>query len=95
MTEVIRYRCKKCGTRYGPMGMHGFSPTDGAGELPVTCPTCKTIEVGRFEDGALVSPLCRQCSTPLERFEGLCPACRTKSMVFEDLAIPGFERPVD
>ena len=94
MTEVIRYICKSCQKAYGPLGMHGYSPKDGCGERPVICGSCGEIFVGKFQGGKLAKPECPRCAASLALFDGHCPSCGQAAMVFEDIQMPGFERPV-
>ncbi len=90
MTEVIRYHCKACGKQFGTMGMHGYSPETGRGELPVVCPACKDITVGRFRDTMLLQCDCRTCGTRLVLLDGTCPACGADELYFSD-ARPGVD----
>ena len=92
LTEVVRYKCKGCGKEFGTLGMHGYSPKEGSGELPVVCRKCKDILVAQFKDKKMVRPNCPKCKGPLELFDARCPACGEKKLVFEDVRMSGFEQ---
>ena len=91
MTDVIIYKCKSCKKEFGPIGMHGYSPTDGSGELPASCKTCKTINVVKIEDKQIVNPDCPACNSPVTLFDGKCPSCNSRHMVFMDARLQGIE----
>ncbi|MFH1784969.1 MAG: hypothetical protein ABH842_00935 [Candidatus Micrarchaeota archaeon] len=83
MTEVVEYFCKSCGKKYGPLGMHGFMPDHGTGELPVVCKTCKIIFVGKYEKNVLVNK-CSICNSIPSDFDKKCPNCGSSEMYFKD-----------
>lgn len=90
MTEVVEYFCKSCGKKHGPLGMHGFDPTKGDGELPVVCKNCKEIFVGHFQ-GNKIQDKCSKCSSVFVDFDGTCPNCGSSDMYFRDIRF-GIER---
>lgn len=85
MTEVVKYRCKDCEKEYGPLGMHGFNPKEGNGELPMVCKECKIMLVGKFEENKLVNSKCSKCSKDFENFKNECPNCGSKNMQWTDI----------
>jgi DNA-directed RNA polymerase subunit RPC12/RpoP len=96
MTEAITYRCEACGRAFGPLGMHGYDPTGGNGEIPVVCQHCRDVFVGRVAKHSLVPPGCYRCGEPWAAFDGRCPACGSEELFFTDLNFPeieGFPRP--
>lgn len=94
MTEVVRYRCTNCEATFGPMGFHGWDPARRSGELPMACAACKILFVGRFLEGKLQPPGCPACHGEGEPLGPVCPVCGQASLVFGDVRMPGFERPV-
>ena len=86
MTEVIQYNCKSCGKSYGPLGMHGFLPDTGEGELPIVCKKCKEILVGRFENGKLKTD-CPTCKSKPINFDSKCPNCGSNELYYKDLRL--------
>ena len=88
MTQVVIYRCKACGRVYGPLGMHGFSPERGEGEICVLCRNCMEILVGKLRTKRLESPRCPNCRSILDIFDGRCPSCGSEEIYFRDINIP-------
>ncbi|MFH1521044.1 MAG: hypothetical protein ABID61_05350 [Candidatus Micrarchaeota archaeon] len=84
MTEVVEYFCKSCGKKHGPLGMHGFNPDKGDGELPVVCKTCKKIFVGSFQ-GHKIKNKCSICGSMPISFDGTCPDCGSSKMYSKDI----------
>ena len=93
MTEVVVYRCTRCDARFGPMGFHGWDPSTRSGELPMACAACKKIFVGRFVEGELRGG-CPGCAGEGKVLGPVCPVCGEAALVFGDVRMPGFERPV-
>ncbi len=92
MTDVITYTCKSCQKSFGPIGMHGYMPGEGNGELPVVCKKCKNIFVGRIENKRITNSNCSNCKALLVLFDGKCPSCGSSNMVFTDMRMKGFEQ---
>jgi len=88
MTEVVNYFCKACKKEFGTLGMHGFDPKGGNGEMPVVCKKCGDIFVGRYNDGKLENPGCHKCKGPLQLLDGKCPACGKAELYFRDVHFP-------
>ena len=93
MTDVIIYRCNSCSKEFGPIGMHGYVPKEGNGELPVSCKQCGNIFVGKVVEKKLVDPNCPNCESPVKLFDGKCPSCGSREMIFKDVRMQGMERP--
>jgi hypothetical protein len=92
MTEVVTYFCKKCKKEYGPMGMHGFEPAKGNGELPVVCRKCKTMTVKQFTGKKMETPNCPVCKSKYEILDGTCPSCGSEEFYFKDVNAGELER---
>jgi DNA-directed RNA polymerase subunit RPC12/RpoP len=91
MTDVVVYRCKACKKEFGPLGLHGYMPAEGNGELLVVCPKCKQIFVGTIHERKIENSNCAKCKTPLKLFNGKCPYCQSKDVIFYDIHFPQLE----